>query len=802
MTDTMPIPDVTPLQGLRVLELGGSVSAALCTRLLAAFGADVLKLGPAKDHPSAASASPPTTRSLLSAHLDLGKWGIRQTATTAQTAIAWADVVVDGTRLSAPGAIPIDHAPLLRSRPDLIWAGLSWFGDSGPYRDFLGGEIVLMALGGLMNLIGEPDRQPLKLGGNQAQQAVGLSAFSGILTALWERDRSGRGQYVEVPGLDTIASLEWKSPTFYQYDGKVRRRGGRGVQWLVVRCADGFLALVYMDKDWPQVKELVGDSELDAPEFASRAERVASRERLLAVVERWSHTRPKSQIYHAAQRLGIPAGAVLSVSDLLDTPQYSARALFDEIDHPVLGRLRYPGVPVTFNGRRPRLVRAPLPAEHDAATLSPRAGRTSPGRNSPRGLPLEGLRVLDLGTITAGANVSQILADFGARVIKVESAAHPDPFRFWTSGIAPKPGQERLWDAAPTYNAVNRNKLGVSLDTRTNRGREAFLALVRESDVLVENYRRGVMEKLGFDFATLVRANPRIVRLALSSQGADGPESRYASYGSTLDALSGLMSITGYDADTPTWSSSDINYPDQVASLLGAGVAITAARHARQCNTPLDVDLAQRELVTWLIGEYVLAAQTTGTAAEPTGNTDQSDAAIQDAFPCLGEDGWVAISIETDQHWRGLCAAMERADLGNDPRYRGVADRLRHRDAAHALIAAWTRTLGKRQAMDRLQAHGVPAGAVNDGRDLLADPHLRARGFYQPLQHPVAGETIHRAWAFRLAATPASIRAPAPCLGQHTRHVLAETLGYPSAEIESMIADGTIGFEPLTVKLR
>src|SRR5437762_984272 len=220
---------------------------------------------------------------------------------------------------------------------------------------------------------------------------------------------------------------------------------------------------------------------------------------------------------------------------------------------------------------------------------------------------LRGVRIADLTIITAGASATQILGDLGADVIKVESARYPDPFRHWGAGLAQPEGLERPWDASPPFNGVNRNKRGLSLDLKDPRGREAFLRLVAISDVVAENFRRGVMERLGLGFEILRQVKPDLIMVSLSSQGNDGPESGYGSFGSTLDALSGLMSITGYGPEAPVWSSNDVNYPDQVVSMFGAGLLLLGLRRRRLSGQGVYIDCSQRELVTSRKGEVVLA---------------------------------------------------------------------------------------------------------------------------------------------------------------------------------------------------
>ncbi len=411
---------------------------------------------------------------------------------------------------------------------------------------------------------------------------------------------------------------------------------------------------------------------------------------------------------------------------------------------------------------------------------------------------LRGVRIADLTIITAGPNATQMLADLGAEVVKVESGQNPDPFRFWHAPLgsaaeaAPEP-----WNWSCMFNTLNRNKLGVVLDLKHPLGKEAFLRLVKVSDAVTENFRQGVMDRLGLGFDDLRRVNPRIILLSIGSQGSTGPEKGYRSYGSTLDALSGLMSLTGYEDSPPVWSGQGMNYPDQVASIFSAGLLLAAVRYRDRTGQPCFLDLSQREFVTTMIGEHVLETTINGTTPRPRGNR-RPGVVPQGCFPCEGEDAWVAISVETDAQWRALCEAIGRPELGTDDRYRTADARARHTDGLDAAIAAWTRQRSTREAMRELQAAGVPAGAVQSGRDMLKDPQLASRGYYVTVQNVQAGPQRLRVAPYRMTATPPTITRAAPTLGQDTTAVLRDLLGYSPDEIKELERLGvtTVGANP------
>jgi crotonobetainyl-CoA:carnitine CoA-transferase CaiB-like acyl-CoA transferase len=398
---------------------------------------------------------------------------------------------------------------------------------------------------------------------------------------------------------------------------------------------------------------------------------------------------------------------------------------------------------------------------------------------------LSGVRIIDFGTITAGANATQMLADLGADVIKVESASRPDTFRAWqnTAAAEDPATPDDPWNHAHTFNMVNRNKRGICLDLKHPRGRELVLELAKLSDGVAENYRHGVMDRLGVGYADLSAPNPAIVMISIGSQGSTGPEADYGSYGSTLDALSGLMSMTGYaDSPRPYWSSEEINYPDQVASVFSAGLLMAAMRWRNRTGRGCFVDLSQRELVTTLIGEQVLQHTAGRGTPELIGNA-RPGLAPNDCYRCDGDDAWVAISVASEAEWRTLCTTIGRPELCSDPRFASEPDRQMHQVALRQELEAWTRQRTKREAMDLLQQAGLRAGAVLTGAEMLQDPHLRARGYYREVTHPRAGKHTLRLAPYHLSETPPTIRKAAPCLGEDTESVLRELLGVGDADL-------------------
>ncbi len=408
--------------------------------------------------------------------------------------------------------------------------------------------------------------------------------------------------------------------------------------------------------------------------------------------------------------------------------------------------------------------------------------------------PLDGVRVLDLGQFWAGPYTGRMLGDAGAEVIKIESQRRPDILRLQARGVYPGriPG-EHPWNRSGMVNERNRNKYGLCLDLTTPEGQQIFKRLASMSDLVIENFSLGVMEKFGLGFPVLHEINPRLVVLSLTSQGLTGPEASYSSYGTTLEQIGGLFGITGYPHRTPGFSSTA--FPDPLAAMLGLPAALVALREARRTGCGRHVEISQRELSTHTIGEAVLERMMTGRSPEPIGNRSKS-CAPQGAYPCAGEDMWVVLTVTSDEEWVALCGVIGRPELARDEQYATVESRCAHHDEIDGIIEGWTRSLEHQEAARLLRAAGVPAGPILDVSELYDDPHLQARGFFETVEDTEAGRHRYIGRPFRLLGTPLGTYRPAPLLGEHNGFVLGSLLGMSQAEIDALEAKGVIGTTP------
>ncbi|HEY8490226.1 MAG TPA: CoA transferase [Dehalococcoidia bacterium] len=415
------------------------------------------------------------------------------------------------------------------------------------------------------------------------------------------------------------------------------------------------------------------------------------------------------------------------------------------------------------------------------------------------GLPLEGVRVLDLTRVWAGPLATRILADFGAEVIKVESRSARGPASvpaeyarrsgFYPNGEA----GERPWNRNGFHNKMNRNKRSVTIELNTEDGVALFRRLVAVSDVVIENYSPRVMANFGLDYPRLREVRPDIIMVSMPGYGMTGPYRDRVSYGTTLEPEAGLSSLMGYPDRGP--QRLGVAYPDPVAGIHAAGAVLMALWHRRRTGRGQYVDLAQVETAVNVIGEYVVGYQLNGRRPARLGNRHPW-MAPHGCYPCRGEDRWITIAVGDDAAWQGLCRVLGRPDLAADPRLATPQGRWEHQEEIDTAIRSWTQDQEMLDAMHRLQAAGVPAGAVLDARDLATNEHLEARGFFPRLTHPDAGTHPYPGQPIRLSATPAVFRTDAPRLGEHNEEVFKGLAGLSDQEYDRLVEQGVIGDRP------
>jgi len=786
-----------PLSDLRVLDFTHGIAGPYCTKLLADFGADVIKVERPDNGDFARTLgpfpqdTPHSEKSGLFLHLNTNKRSVAldlkapQGAEVVKELVRDADILVESFRPGVMERLGLSYELLSQINPDLIMTRISNFGQTGPYRDYLASELVLYGMGGRMSASGLPDRYPLKLGGNHVQYQAGNVAAMATLFAWYAQRYQGMGgQQVDISIFETqMGSINGRLAGLlqYQYSGVRGRHLGPGIGGGYPSgyypCKDGYITLTGGGNFWPRTVAMLGMPELlEDPRFAPPHGQLSpeGKEEFESTIWLpWLMKRTKQQALAEIQAYEILAGAINTLDEVVDdNPQFDARDYFTEVDHPVAGTVRYPGAPILTESRWWRIRRsAPLLGQHTQEVLeakqgSPWGNPDRPNKVAKQGkekrLPLEGIRVIDMTVVWAGPYGTMFLADMGAEVIRVESLnrlasttrgpfARPDreaeaqrPVSIY---VDRDPGK-RPWNRNTIFNIHGRNKYSMTADLTTAEGKEVFRRLVEISDLLIENNVVGSMERLGLTYDIVRQWNPRLSMISASGLGQTGPWNQYRGFGVAFEALCGHASVMGY----PDMDAEGV--PGSVASDACTGVTIASAAimalHQRQRTgkgTYTDISMAETFLPH--LGELVMDYTINGRVARRMGNRDIH--LVQGVYPCAGDDEWIAISIGRIEQWHVLCRLMGRPELIQDKRFADFASLKAYHDEVDAIVGSWTADQDNLRLFHRLQEAGVPAGPLLNEPLAYADPHLKERGFFVPITQVDAGTHLYPSTTFKMS---------------------------------------------------
>jgi benzylsuccinate CoA-transferase BbsF subunit len=393
--------------------------------------------------------------------------------------------------------------------------------------------------------------------------------------------------------------------------------------------------------------------------------------------------------------------------------------------------------------------------------------------------PLDGIRVADFCWAWAGPYGALHFAYLGAEVIRIESSTRMCP----TRNIPPWPNNERGINRSGYFNQYNQGKRSLNLDLKRPEGVALAKQLVAKSDIVIENYAAGVMDKMGLGYDVLRTVKPDIIMVGLSGYGAVGPEKSYVSYGPPQVALSGMSSLTGYRGGDP--AQAGFSYGDPNGGIHGTFSVMCALLHRARTGEGQYIDLSQREACAMLLPEGLMDYAMNGTQPERNGSRDPY-MAPHGVFRSKGNDRWVSLAVRDEEEWQRFCAVIGQTGLATDARFKTLAARKENEDELEQLVNAWTQERSAEDATQRLQQAGIPSYPSLDGKDMLANPHVTARNYFVELEHPEVGKRRHLGIPWKMSRTPCEVQRPAPCMGQDTDYVLEQVLGLGQAEIAAL----------------
>ncbi|MBU2531647.1 MAG: CoA transferase [Alphaproteobacteria bacterium] len=732
---------MTLLSGLRVAQVGAGMAAAVSGRMFADTGAEVIVIGGVASAP-------------FETYLDSGKRHVRE-APARNDAIRSADLIIcqGGPQELKARRQGADDFRRLNSRAAIVL--ISNYGQSGPKANDPASDLTLFCASGMARLltgqVDDLDEAPLRPVGHQSAMIGGLAAACAGMHAVLA---GTTGALIDVSIQEALATLSISELARCGLTGESwsrrRLRDGNGATVTVLPAKDGFVAISPREeRQWAAWLEAMGSPGWGREaRFATQPDRIKNWDALFARLCEWSCQYDKQWIADTAQAAHVPSFPLRELADHLSSAQLAHRGFYRQLE--IAGRaLKAPG--------------APFRLQLNDTSGTPDKRRPSPDPEDGSGpLPLSGVRVLDFSWVIAGPTATRHLAAMGADVIKVEAPGRGDPGR-----------------ASELHTVLGQAKQSIVLDLKNASAVDIARKLAAKSDVLIENFATGVMERLGLGACDLQEINPNLIYLSASGLGRTGPEARKVAYGTLLQSYAGFPGLNRHPNKAPRVGFA---WLDPMCGLMLPFVASAAVWRRQTGNGGgVRVDFSMIEAMLWTLAEPLLAAQL-GAPPKPAGNLSLNHVP-HGIYPSAGDDAWVGIAVTSDAQWHELAATVPglSALSGLD-----VDKRMAMRDEIDRQLTAWTQARQAPAAAAELITRGIPAAALATSSDLVADQHLNARGFWD--RH---GDGVLPGLPWRASFGRRSGNAPS--LGGDTDAVLQDVLGLTASEIEALRRAGAIG---------
>lgn len=746
----------TPLDDLRVVEISDRIAGAYCGKLLVDAGADVVKVEPADGDPLrrfTATGSPAETDAPLFCYLNAGK---RSVTSAADELLAGADVVI-----MTPGGI--DPHALLARAPRCIVVTVSDFGLTGPWSERPATEFTLQAWSGLTGFRGDPAGPPISIGGELGEYMGGACAAYGVL-ALRRRVRSGGpGGHLDMSMLEAITlmqSSEWLHSQLLKVPPIRRSVEVPSIE----EAADGYVGIsMVTGQQWLDFAAMVDCPELtEIPDLRFQIGRWDYRDWIRERIGPWMRAHTVDEIVELGQLFRLPIAALGNGSTIPQMDHLRERGVY--VDNPA--GFRQPRSPWLMSAAAPAPIRR-APALGQADDDSMWQPRESGAPDAVTGLPLAGVRIVDLTAFWAGPAATHSLAAFGADVIKIESIQRPDGIRY-SGGM--RTDVDDWWEYGWVFHAMNSNKRSVTLDLESEDGIRLFKQLVSQADAVIENFSPRVMDHFGLGADALLALKPDLVVVRMPAFGLTGPWRDRVGFAPTMEQIAGLAWVTGLPDGPPVPPRGAC---DPLAGAHAAFALLAALEFADRTGRGQLVEVPMIETVLNVTATQTIEFEVFGKILERRGNRGHA-VGMQDLYQCAGDDNWIAISARTETQRNALSELTGGAEL-----------------------TKWLAEQDLDAVVERLARAGVPAAAVVSPSLVIENPQLDHRGFFERLDHPRTGEGMYPTPPFALLdGIDRWVHRPPPTLGEHNSEVLTELCGLTDADLERLAAHGVIGTRP------
>ena len=783
-------------EGIKVLDLSTRLSGAWAARLFGDFGAEVLLPETADGHFTRNRAPffdvGGVNKSLLHEYVNWNKTSTCADEGHVAELISAADIVVT-TRPSDS----IEHLDI-----QSIHLSITPHGLSGPWSAIDGNDLTHSANSGWAMINKFEEEEPLQLPHNQPSFISGVAGFIAAAAALFRGSR----EQIDVSELESTAltCVPWAilglflgDDSFRYGPNRRRKRGNSGPLW---KTKDGLINYGY--GDWQQWQNALHF--LNLPELAEDPEYISAWGRhqknkipVIEGLEKSALTRNKWDVFHGLAKFRCISGVVQDAKDLCHSEQLKARDFLLEIKQQDK-TLTSCGA-ISKLSETPWCLNQPAP-EQDSLTYGFTTEAETYEKQSMASKPLEGIRVLCFTQAWAGTFATHILACLGADVVQIETVKRPD---VWRGAGAPIPDgiknpgiRQSPLNTNGMYNSVNLNKRAITLDVTTNKGKEMFWDLIKNFDILVDNFSPHVMSNWGVSLESLRCVRPDIIFASISGYGRQGPLAEYPANGATTEPMAGFSSIHGYEGD-PGLNTGGL-IPDPISGYYLTAAILVAINHRKHTGIGQRIDASMMESVAVQLGDAVMDYSANGKIRKPAGNTNP-DVELQGIFETV--DGqWLALTVDTDESFRSLCQFLELDTLLDDKRFEGPESRQNNKkDLREILKDAFLDRFQSNQ-LEKLQSRGITAAICGDFLDIYREPNKQflTRRFMQAVKHREAGEHLLPTMPWILKNTKSSEHLPPPCFGEHSQEVFEEELGINEAEYVELVRLGISGQEKLS----